>query len=86
MPVGIEIIVRGSGTIIFFTRVNFWVIPYVHGNCIICMFCFAFSRFPSVFSTLEPDFVAKEVVAGTLRNEESIILPRTSAVFFLMNA
>ncbi|XP_074606883.1 17-beta-hydroxysteroid dehydrogenase 13-like isoform X1 [Acropora palmata] len=43
------------------------------------------SRFPSVFSTLEPDFVAKEVVAGTLRDEESIILPRTAAVHFLLD-
>ena len=38
-----------------------------------------------MFSTLEPDFVAKEVVAGTLRDEESIILPRTAAVHFLLD-
>ena len=50
------------------------------------MFCFASYRFPSVFSTLEPEFDAKEVVAGTLRDEESIILPRTAALHFLLEA
>ena len=39
-----------------------------------------------MFSTLEPDFVAKEVVAGTRRDEESIILPRSAAVHFFLDA
>lgn len=42
------------------------------------------SRFPSLFPTLQPDFVAKEVVAGTLRNEPIVILPRSVLVNFAL--
>ena len=42
------------------------------------------SRFPSLFPTLEPDFVAKEIVAGTLRDEPIIIIPRSAVVNFAL--
>lgn len=42
------------------------------------------TRFPSLFPTLQPDFVAKEVVAGTLRNEPIVILPRSVLVNFAL--
>ncbi|CAH3020905.1 unnamed protein product [Porites evermanni] len=34
------------------------------------------SRFPSLYPTLEVDYVAKEIVAGTLRDEPLVIIPR----------
>lgn len=41
-------------------------------------------RFPSLFPTLEPEFVAKEIVAGTLRDEPIIIIPRSVVVNFAL--
>ena len=43
-------------------------------------------RFPSLYPTLEPDFVAKEVVSGMLRDEPVVMIPRGIAVNFFLNA
>lgn len=42
------------------------------------------SRFPSLYPTLEPDYVAKEVVAGTLRDEPIVLIPRAVVSNFFL--
>lgn len=42
------------------------------------------TRFPSLYPTLEPDYVAKETVAGTLRDEPVVMIPCLAAVNLLM--
>lgn len=42
------------------------------------------ARFPSLYPVLEPDYVAKEVVAATLRDEEILLIPRALAVNFFL--
>ena len=52
-------------------------------DCGLWMCC---CRFPSLYPTLEPDYVAKETVAGTLRDQPVVMIPRTAAVDFALNA
>ncbi|XP_020617493.1 estradiol 17-beta-dehydrogenase 11-like [Orbicella faveolata] len=44
------------------------------------------ARFPSLYPTLEPEYVAKETVAGILRDQPVVMIPRHSAVNFALNA
>ena len=41
-------------------------------------------RFPSLYPTLQADYVAKEVVAGTLRDQPFVIIPRTAVLNFAL--
>lgn len=45
-----------------------------------------FCSFPSLYPTLEPEYVAKETVAGILRDQPVVMIPRHSAVNFALNA
>ncbi|CAH3143588.1 unnamed protein product [Pocillopora meandrina] len=40
--------------------------------------------FPSLYPVLQPDYVAKEVVAATLRDEEILLIARALAVNFFL--
>ena len=43
-------------------------------------------RFPSLHPTLEPEYVAKEAVAGMLRDQSVVLIPSHTAVHFALNA
>ncbi|XP_068671870.1 estradiol 17-beta-dehydrogenase 11-like [Montipora foliosa] len=44
------------------------------------------ARFPSLHPILEPEYVAKEAVAGTLRDQSVVLIPSHTAVHFALNA
>lgn len=44
------------------------------------------ARFPSLHPTLEPEYVAKEAVAGMLRDQSVVLIPSHTAVHFALNA
>ena len=43
-------------------------------------------RFPFLHPTLEPEYVAKEAVAGMLRDQSVVLNPSHTAVHFALNA
>ena len=45
-----------------------------------------FCSFPSLHPTLEPEYVAKEAVAGMLRDQPVVMIPGQFAVNFALNA
>lgn len=40
--------------------------------------------FPSLYPTLEVDYVAKEIVAGTLRDEPLVVIPRAVVLNYVL--
>ncbi|KAL9962263.1 hypothetical protein ACROYT_G031348 [Oculina patagonica] len=43
-------------------------------------------RFPSLYPVLEPEYVAKVTVAGTLRDQPIILIPQGLVLNFILNA
>ena len=51
-------------------------------DCVLNYFC----SFPSLYPTLEPEYVAKETVAGMLRDQPVVLIPGNTAANFILTA
>ena len=56
--------------------------PAVVDDCVLNYFC----SFPSLYPTLEPEYVAKETVAGMLRDQPVVLIPGNTAANFILMA
>lgn len=79
-----KVFIRSNRNVLFKTllkinrRTQF--VPYI--TLFVCFF--NLSRFPSLFPLLKPDFVAKELVNGMLRDEGYVILPKTMTLTMML--